>query len=911
MDTIPRLTGEALKAVKHRGSPLQIVASAGSGKTEVVSQRVADLFADGVDPDAVVAFTFTEKAAEELKQRIERRVATRLGNDFVDHLNGCYIGTIHAYCYRLLQEHVATYETYDILDQHRLAAFLSRFANDLGIKDLAGQLFRSIPEFMRNVDVVDNELISINDLHDPFKGTLVNLRERLRTHRFLTYGQLIALAVIELKKPRVFEAVHGRLKHLIVDEYQDINPAQEALIKRLAKPPVELCVVGDDDQSIYQWRGSNVANIVTFKRRHKKVATFRLLKNRRSRPHIIRAANKFGAMIEGRMDKSMRTHRPDAKPELVTWTMPTEAGEAAVIARTILRLRRKGYGFRDIAILVRSSRSYDCLIKAFGEHDIPVQPAGRTGLFREPDAQTFGRTFAYLAGHEWRSEQYGDGASVTINDIVLDYTRKFQLKRQRQRVVLEHLESWKAEVENPTKPVDLVGEYYSLLADCGVARWDFDDPAIVARLGCLARCSAILADYESVRRRMRPDADNPGEAIGGQDRGAWYHRWLAIHIQNWALGRFEGFEGEDNFTLDAVDLTTVHKAKGLEWPIVFVPCVSSRRFPASKTGYAQTWHVPEGLFSRSRYEGSINDERRLFYVAMTRARDWLSISTHDTPNVQTVAPSDFLLSVAGGVPPRRDKLPLPPRPSGNEVPEDMRSITFSELADFETCGLSYRLRTLIGFQPSLAPELGYGVAVHHILRSVAEHTQRRGNPPSPDEIDRIFDAEFYLPAASKTGYRRLRSAAKRLVRKYVRGYGEELKDVWAMERPFELHLRNATVSGRADMILDSGKGGHPALILVDYKTATNGVDEDDRYERQLQLYADAARREGLNVLVAYIHDLDTGDRLEVDISTAKLGETEAEIVSLIDRIHERKFEPQPGPACRRCDVRPICRFARK
>ena len=906
MNPIPKLKGDALKAVRHRGRHLQIIASAGSGKTEVVSQRVADLFVEGVDPEAVVAFTFTEKAAEELKLRIERRVEERLGRNFVDRLTGCYIGTIHAFCYQLLQKHVARYETYDVLDEHRLVAFLTREANALGIKDLAGQLFRSIVEFVRNVDVVDNEQIPIGDLRPPFRDIVARLNDRLHNYRFLTYGQLIALAVAELDKPEVSASVNGRLRHVIVDEYQDINPAQEALIQRLTKPPVELCVVGDDDQSIYQWRGSDVSNIVSFARRYPKTATFELMTNRRSRPNIVQAANSFGAAIQGRLDKAMLTYRPAASPEFVTWKAATEADEATTIARTIRRLRRVGYKFRDVAVLVRSSTSYVRLLAAFTEHNIPVQPAGRTGLFKEPDAQTFGRTFAYLADHEWRSEQYGNGFPVTLKDLVREYTSRFQLNAHRRNAVRTRLINWKAESEDPAKPADLVGDYYDLLADCGVGYWNFDDSVLVVRLGSLARCSAILADYESVRRRARPDEKVHGEVVGGQDRGPWYFRWLAIHIQNWALGAFEGFEGEEKFTLDAVDVTTVHKAKGLQWPVVFVPCVSAKRFPSTNTGKPQNWHVPEHLFDRIRYEGTVNDERRLFYVAMTRARDWLSISTHDTPNKQAVAPSEFLLHVAEGVPPYLDDLPLPPPLERTEEDEDLLSITFSELADFKACGLSYRLRSLIGFQPSLAPELGYGKAVHHIMRNVAEHTRHHRAPPSSDQLDLIFDNSFYLPAANKPAHRQMKSAARRLVDKYIQDYGDELKRVWAVERPFELHLRNATVKGRADVILDEQHGVISSLAVVDYKTAT---DEHREYDRQLQMYADAGRREGLNVRAAYVHDLNVGERLEVDVSTSMLGEVEAEVISLVDRLRAREFEPRPGPACRGCDVRPMCRYA--
>ncbi|MGH8297617.1 MAG: 3'-5' exonuclease, partial [Steroidobacteraceae bacterium] len=223
------------------------------------------------------------------------------------------------------------------------------------------------------------------------------------------------------------------------------------------------------------------------------------------------------------------------------------------------------------------------------------------------------------------------------------------------------LESWKREVASPSGPADLIGAYYDLLGDCGVADWDLTAKGNVTRLGNLARCSAVLADYESVRRRARRDEEAPEKIVGGADRGDRYYFWLAVHIQNWARGEFEGFEGEDDLTLDAVDLTTVHKAKGLEWPVVFVPCVSASRFPSSHTGKRQKWLLPDGLFDPARYEGSENDERRLFYVAVTRARDWLSVSTHDSPNKRSVAPSKFLLEYAGGRLQQADELPLPPR----------------------------------------------------------------------------------------------------------------------------------------------------------------------------------------------------------------------------------------------------------
>ena len=171
----PRLTGDARDAVLHRGSHLQIIASAGSGKTEVVAQRVADLMATGVDPAGIIAFTFTERAADELKARISARVAERLGPEALDRLGAAFVGTIHAYCFRFLQQHVARYETYDVLDEKRLTAFLTREAPRLHLKDLTGKLFTSIGAFLANLEVVENELIPVTELDEPFRGMVVQL----------------------------------------------------------------------------------------------------------------------------------------------------------------------------------------------------------------------------------------------------------------------------------------------------------------------------------------------------------------------------------------------------------------------------------------------------------------------------------------------------------------------------------------------------------------------------------------------------------------------------------------------------------------------------------------------------------------------------------------------------------------
>jgi DNA helicase II / ATP-dependent DNA helicase PcrA len=895
--------------VLHRGSHLQIIASAGSGKTEVVAQRFAQLMTDGADPAGIIAFTFTERAADELKARISSRVEERLGPALLDKLGAAFVGTIHSYCFRLLQQHVPHYETFDVLDERRLTAFLCREAPALRLKDLTGRLFDSIKAFLANLEVVENELIPLEQLDEPFKGMAEKFYELLEEFRLLTYGQLISRAVTELEKPDVAAKVHATLQHLIVDEYQDVNPAQERLVRLLTGTQAELCVVGDDDQAIYQWRGSDVRNIVDFTSRYPGVRTFTITVNRRSRPRIVQAAASFANSIPGRLDKKMSAFRPPAGPggvEVVTWAADTEADEGERIAETIKRMHDEGLPYRRIAVLVRTRAAYPRLLEAFDAHGVPVQPAGRTGLFAQPEAQLFGKTYAWLVDHSWSAGPFGGGEIPTDDEVFDGFADLYGLDDLQDKHVRERLLALKDSVPSEARPVSLVADFYELLGDLGVAEWDADDPMTSSRLGTLARCSSILADYEAVRRRSRPHRDEAGAQSGGQDRGSWYYMNLAIYIANYAKGAYEDFDGEPDVLTDAVDLTTIHKAKGLEWDAVFVPSLTTSRFPSSRTGRPREWLVPRHLFSPERYEGSDADERRLFYVAMTRARDWLSLSRHERITKNRVGASPYHQEVTGHA--AELPLPLPPvEQIHNGDADDPVTLTFSELAAYRACGFSYRLRTVLGFQPFLAPELGYGKAVHHILRAVAEYTMRHGYPPDGFEVSRMLDEGFFLPAASKTAHHQLKEAARQLVHSYIREYDDDLRSVWETERPFELHLPTAIVSGRADVILDVEDGKLRSLAIVDYKTSADPAASDD-YALQLAIYADAGRREGLPIEAAYVHDLKAADRQPVDVSPAAIATSEQTVETSVAELRQRIFHASPGPCCRRCDVHSLCRW---
>ena len=909
---------EKQRAIDYRGGHLQLIACAGSGKTETVSRRVAALVEEGVEPDSIVAFTFTERAAEELKSRIYCKVEESKGKDYLGRLGPLFVGTIHSYCFRMLQDSDPRYENYDVLDEHRHAGLLARTYRDLGLDNVFDRKFKGIEEFKRIADIIGNELIDPAKLRNHEIGRCYqSYLDMLDRFRVLTFQMIIARAVESLKDPNVFRRVHGPLRHLIVDEYQDINPAQEQLIRLLSKPPVHLCVVGDDDQSIYEWRGSNVENIITFTRRYKDVRQFKLLFNRRSRPQIIRCANNFAKeSIEGRLDKKMEPRRPAGEPEVVTWLAKTPEEEAEQIARTIAALRKKGFQYGDIAVLFRSVRtSAGLLVDALRRKGIPCDCGGRTGLFMQPEIGLFAQIFAWIVDHEWQDARYGEYEKVDLDGIVAGLNCLFAGSAGGIRGLNKFLTDWKEEATAAERSVNLVGDFYRLLKLLGAHKLDPDNPEERTRLGAFARFSQLLADYEHVTRRSRWIYEGGSRIFrGGQDRGSYYYFGLYLYLQYYARDAYEDFEGEEAFDTDAVNILTVHQAKGLEWPIVFIPSLSSRRFPSSMSGRSQEWHLPKKVFSdevRHRYEGDDQQERRLFYVAVTRARDAVYLSTFEHMK-RAAEPSPYLEEVAamsGGLN-RYSKLPLPNFPKdAKEIGPPVLEIGFSDIAHYEECGYRYRLAETYGFQQELAPEMGYGKAIHHILRHLAEKTREKGKVPTKSQAQKIMESEFYLPFANRPGFEEMKRRAGYVVDRYLNAYASDLERVWAIERPFELQVEGGIVDGKADVILDLVDGKPGRLAIVDYKSA-KALSAEEKFHFQIQVYTAVGRGEGLEVAAGYLHDLTDGHRDAVEVGDGAAKAAVERLGRSVRDIRRGHFPPcGKKEICQRCDYKIICRHS--
>jgi hypothetical protein len=313
-----RLTPAQSKAIEYRGRNLQLIACAGSGKTEVVAQRVVQLLTPGpaerLLPRNIIAFTFTDKAAAELKERVVTRTREALGN--IPGMAEMFVGTIHAFCLELLKSESPKYLKYEVLNEVQQTLFVDRHSRASGLTQsttLTGQSLKRYTDtrsfitalnILREDRPVAPQLLAGNTV----MAQLPRYEQLLHDRGYLDYSSILKETVAELKSNNgLRERLAVRIRHVIVDEYQDVNPVQESVVEELHRLGAGVCVVGDDDQTIYQWRGSDVRNILSFEDRYPGVTQVRLEENFRSSEGVVAVARDFIRQVVRRLPKEMKT----------------------------------------------------------------------------------------------------------------------------------------------------------------------------------------------------------------------------------------------------------------------------------------------------------------------------------------------------------------------------------------------------------------------------------------------------------------------------------------------------------------------------------------------------------------------------------------------------------------------------
>jgi len=591
------------EAVAHRGGPLLVVAGAGSGKTRVLTRRIAHLLAtDEAAPWEILAITFTNKAADEMRRRVVDLVGKRAER--------MWVSTFHSACLRMLRSHASilgyrsSFTVYDDVDSRRLIEVIM---SELGL-DTKRLPPRSVAGVISGAkaDLIDYETFRENSQADPFARRIAEVyaqyQQRLLAANAMDFDDLLMVAVNLLEASDVVRnGYQQRFKHVLVDEYQDTNKAQNRLVILLAAGHGNVCVVGDSDQSVYRWRGADVSNILQFEEAFANATTIVLEQNYRSTQNVLDAANAIISNNQARRPKRLFTVG-EAGPPIARYRAEDEHDEASFVASELTRLHnREQLSYSDMAVFYRTNAQSRVFEEELVRAEVPYKVVGGTRFYDRREVKDM-LAYVRLLGN--RSDEVSARRILNVPKRGLGDTSVGRLvawaKDNRASIpdALDHAEdaglSGKA-LRGAAALRDLLAELAQLAET--LAPGDLVD-AVAHRTG-------YVAELEAERTH---EADGRIENIFELAGVAAEYEDLSEFLETVALvADSDELDGDGT----RVNLMTMHTAKGLEFSAVFLTGLEEGIFPHMRT-------LAEPL--------ELEEERRLCYVGVTRARERLYMS---------------------------------------------------------------------------------------------------------------------------------------------------------------------------------------------------------------------------------------------------------------------------------------------
>lgn len=909
-----KFTPSQQEAIAHTVGNLQLVACAGSGKTEVVARRVANLLkpaprGGGCTPANVVAFTFTEKAAAELKERVAERCREEIGE--IPGLAEMYIGTIHGFCLELLKAEVPRFLRYGVLNEVQQAILVDRNSAKSGLTtsaDLAGKALRRYVDTNNYVAALgvlrEAERVPAALAGNAIVAGLDAYVALLQRHSYLDYSSILTEAVSALDGDAGLRTrLKQRLQHVIVDEYQDVNPVQERVVRLLHELGAHVCVVGDDDQTIYQWRGSAVRNILDFGKRYEKVQSVRLQENFRSSQGVVETARDFIAQNSERLEKQMVPTDAQAYElgDIVALNFADPDAEAAHIVATVQSLRgvaikhgdgERGISWSDMAVLFRRKADFAPVTRALLAAGVPYVVAGMNNLFETYEAEAARQLFYFLADRPGVTERVLEAAWVQADTGVT----KANLKRAIGTAAAAK-KGLHEQDQGRWNVYSLQRQFLSFIEDAGLREETVPDGRGEVVFYNLGKFSQLISDFETIHYKSQPKQK--------YDSFAGFLEYRADSAYP------EGKQDDAYANPDAVRIMTIHQAKGMQWPAVFIPALLKNRFPPKKPGGRNVWHLlpRAGIADQARYEGTIEDERRLFYVAMTRSQKFLHLTWAPVPgNKIAQRASEFWDNVLASKWVKRQKAPdhakrrrLPPTPKASVANV---VFSFSDIKYFFECPYQFKLRVLYGFNAPLHEALGYGKSLHDALAEV--HAKAiRGEPIDVGDARGLVETHLHTPYAYTALREKLEQSAEKSIAAYITDNADVFDKIEFSEKTISINLGGGvSVVGRIDLVrrLDTDE-----TTIVDLKS-TDRAQAEDVTETQLHIYALGYQElTGRSADFVEIYNLDKREKKPRSVDEDLIGAVKSQVQVAADALRRGAMSKTPTERkCSTCDYQRMC-----
>jgi len=966
MDLLSGLNERQREAVTFGDGPLLVLAGVGTGKTTVITRRIAWLIAEKrAKPAEILGLTFTERAAAEM----EARVDTLVPYGYIE----ARIGTFHSFCDRLLRENallLGLSPDYRILTEAEQVIYLKEHLFDLPLEryrplgnpvrhlrailtlfsrakdedvspeeyaDYAKNL-RERLETEKDLSAEERALLEVEAAEqEELAGTYAKYQELLAEHGFVDFGDLITLSLKLLREhPGVLERYREAFRYILVDEFQDTNYAQFELLKLLAGEERNITVCGDDDQSIYKFRGAAISNILNFQEEYPDAHLVVLTENYRSTQQILDSAyrliqnnNPDRLEVKSGIVKRLHAVAGEGSP-IVQRHFERLDEECDFVAEEIARrVKEEGRAYSNFAILVRSNAQADPFLHALNLLHIPWHFSGSRGLYDREEIRTVIAFLRVLSDPHDDLSYHFLASSDLYNVPAEDLSLATSYVRRKNRSLYEVFRA--ASKSKTFLPLSFEGrEAMGRLAD---------DIAEMLGVAAQSKTGEVLYRYLTERtgyiERLSNSSD-PEDAlrvqniarffriierfsqIANYDRVPWFIDYLDALIEagdNPPVGEAEWDE-------DAVNVLTIHQAKGLEFPVVFLVGLVSGRFPSAHR--RDPIPLPDGLVKDILTSADFHrqEERRLFYVGMTRAKEALYLtSAQDYGGKRPRKPSLFVsealdlppmkLATAKGSPlsaiTRHGKGKAEP-PTLVDRGERIIELSHQKIDDYLTCPMKYRYIHVLKVPIRQHHTVIYGYAIHKAIQLYnANRLAGEGTPL--DQLKEVFrrywQAEGFLTRAHEE--LRFKEGMEALEEFYAHASSDGAPT--HVERRFAFTEGGVKVVGVFDRIdIVDGEG-----VIIDYKTSqianSDQADKRTKESRQLSIYSFAyeklfgrlpARLElrfltPKLIIGRHTPDEKTIERARADIAAAEKG------------IRTGRFPADPTyNACNYCPYRPIC-----
>jgi DNA helicase-2/ATP-dependent DNA helicase PcrA len=950
-----------LKAINHTKGPLLIIAGAGTGKTTVITERIKHLVLEKkIEPSKILALTFTEKAALEMEERVDKVMPYGYTQ--------MWISTFHSFCDRVLRNeaiHIGLNPSYKLHTEAESILFIREniFKFKLNYYRPLGNpnkfLSALIQHFSRlkDEDVTPDEYIKYVKKDKLLKKDKENYEKYLElSNAYKVYEELKAKeGVMDFsdlisntlklfrKRNNVLKTYQDQFEYILIDEFQDTNFAQNELAILLSGVKKNITVVGDDDQSIYRFRGSSVSNIIQFKQRFPNTVIITLVNNYRSTQEIldksykvIQNNNPDRLEVKEKLNKKLISVRKKTGEKINLIYEKRVEDEAEEVAKTITNLiKEKKYDYKDIAILVRANDHAENFVRAFERKKIPYQFLGPGRLFHQEEIKDLIAYLKVLYNFEDSVSLYRvlnmkifnfDGVEIST---LLNYCRRKNLTlfeslqnldeiylKKDTKEKLEYIEKMIKRHLNLVKKETAGQILYYFLNDSGLIKEMIDYKNISGE-----KVAKNIAKFFDKLKSYEID-HNTAFIYEVVD-------WIDLSMQMGESPLASDMDwGENN----AVNILTIHSSKGLEFPVVFLVNLVSQRFPTRER--AEKIPIPQFFIKEILPSGDyhLEEERRLFYVGLTRARDLLFVTAANyygegkrerklSPFLYELFDKDeFEKKLKPGLFKNEDlQLSLLSWETKNNKDEEkiisknipINYLSYSQIQTFEMCPLHYKLKYLLKIPTPQSASQSFGTSVHAVLRDYYQNW-KTGNKIKVNQINKLLEKDWINEGyTSKTHEKKSLEKAEKIIINYLNNNFKGKNLPLEIEYPFIFHLNNIRIGGRIDRI---DKIDNKQIEIIDYKTGENVLLEKDVKDNfQLTFYALAASEVKEKVLnkkpedvLLSLYFLEKDVKLSTIRTKEQLEDAKVKILEKAKEISESDFKCNKSIYCKNCEYKMLC-----